>query len=84
MNTSLFSIVTSVIEDINQLNFNGEISKEDEKIKNLCDLLKLVFANENKQEVERELFSIAQQCRDGLNAHCGILAMELLELYMAS
>ncbi len=80
MNTSLFSIVIAVIENLSVT--DSSLTEQDAAIKNLCSTLKLVFANENKQEMERELFSIAQQCRDGLNTHCGVLAMDLLEQYM--
>ena len=81
MNTSLFSIVIAVIENLNET--NATMKEQDEAIKNLCSTIKLVFANEDQQAMERELFSIAQQCRDGLNKQCGTIAMELLETYMA-
>jgi len=81
MNTSLFSIVIAVIENLNHK--QASIKEQDEAVKNLCSTLKMVFAKEDQQAMERELFSIAQQCRDGLNKQCGTIAMELLETYMA-
>ena len=81
MNTSLNWIVTAVIADLNEN--NASIKEQEEAIKNLYVTVKLAFNCENKQEVERELFCIAQQCRDGMNSHCGVLAMKLLEQYMA-